>query len=164
MHQRAFKWREIGKHLSGETFFAEEIPTPLLSPSSPTSPSSSSLLSSSLPSPPSSSPPHHGETFKGSGNIFLLGGDGNPLLASSYTTLAVQVHYIQGGFLTGVEDCKIHNKKVNFGLTFPFLLRDFAIFNTLGGTSKKKTCRYITIADTKPLVPNTCGYITYIDT
>ena len=115
MHQRAFKWREIGKQkVLGETFFAEEIPTSLLSPYSPTSPSSSSSISSpSPPSPPSSSPPpHHGETFKGSGNIFLLGGDGNPLLASSYTTLAGQVHYIQGGFLTGVEDCKIHNKKV----------------------------------------------------
>ena len=125
MHQRAFKWREIGKHLSGETFFAEEIPTPLLSPSSPTSPSSSSssISSPSPTSPPSSSsPPHHGETFKGSGNIFLLGGDGNLLLASSYTTLALQVHYIQGGFLTGVEDCKIHNKKVKVGLAFPFLL------------------------------------------
>ena len=123
MHQRALKWREIGKQLLGETFFAEEIPTSLLSPYSPTSPSSSSSISSpSPPSPSSSSPPHHGETFKGSGNIFLLRGDGNPLLASSYTTLAVQVHYIQGGFLTGVEDCKIHNKKVNFGLAFPFLL------------------------------------------
>ena len=123
IHQRAFKGRETGKDNNGETFFAEEIPTSLLSPSSPTSPSSSSSISSSSPPlPPSSSPPHHGETFKGSGNIFLLGGDGNPLLASSYTTLAVQVHYIQGGFLTGVEDCKIHNKKVNFGLAFPFLL------------------------------------------
>ena len=38
---------------------------------------------------------HHqdGETFKGPGNIFLLGGDGNPLLASLYATLHCTVFH-----------------------------------------------------------------------